>query len=155
MRTMGRKLTGQRYWLSCFTALGVVMIVLGLGFVGSAQGTFRVGMLEPIALDPATISGDAEIAIANAVYDYLVDIGPDNQTRPRLATLRSISEDGLSYAFTLAEGVHFHDGSPLVPGDVVWTFDRLRDPALGFDTTSLYANIDRIDVTGPSEVTFR
>jgi len=153
MRTTGRKLTGRRHWLSCSTFLGVALAVVG--FVGLAQGTFRVGMLEAIALDPATIEGDAEIAIANAVYDYLVDIGPDNQVRSRLATAWSISEDGLSYTFTLAEGVHFHDGTPLGPGDVVWSFDRLRDPNLGFATTSLYANIDRIDVTGPSEVTFR
>jgi len=128
--------------------------VLTLGSIGFGGGTFRVGMLEAIALDPATIEGDAEIGIANAVYDYLVDIGPDNQVRPRLAAAWTISEDGLAYTFTLAEGVHFHDGSPLLPGDVVWTFDRLRDPNLGFATSSLYANIEQIDVTGASEVTF-
>jgi len=149
----GRKATGWRFSLRCFSLVGVLVLAVGIGALGAE--TFRVGMLEPIALDPATIEGDAEIAIANAVYDYLVDIGPDNQVRPRLASSWTISEDGLTYVFTLADGAHFHDGSPLVPGDVAWTFDRLRDPDLGFSTTSLYANIERIDVTGPSEVTFR
>lgn len=154
MRTTGRKATGRRYWLSCFSLVGVLVLVLVLALGAFGAGMFRVGMLEPIALDPATIEGDAEIAIANAVYDYLVDVSPDNRIVPRLATAWTVSEDGLSYTFTLAEGVHFHDGSPLVPGDIAWSFDRLRDPELGFATSSLYANIDRIDVTGPSEVTF-
>jgi len=149
----GRKTTGRRFWLCCFGLAGTLMLALGLG--AWAGGTFRVGMLEPIALDPATIEGDAEIAIANAVYDYLVDIGSDNQVQPRLAASWEISDDGLSYTFTLAEGVHFHDGSPLVPGDVVWTFDRLRNPNLGFSTTALYANIETVTTTGPAEVTFQ
>ena len=153
MRMMRRKTTGRAFWLSCLGLLSAWVLAIGLS--GWGAGTFRVGMLEPIALDPATIEGDAEIAIANAVYDYLIDIGPDSQVIPRLATSWTISDDGLTYAFRLAEGIHFHDGSPLVPGDVVWTFDRLRDPDLGFSTSALYANIESITTSGPEEVTFR
>ncbi len=125
----------------------------GLGAWGAGE-PFRMATQPIVQIDPALISSDAEVAVANAVYDYLVDVGTDNQIQPRLATSWTVSDDGLTYTFQLANNVHFHDGSQLVPGDVVWTFERLRDPENGYPTADLYANIERIDVTGASEVTF-
>jgi len=119
-----------------------------------AQGIFTVAMQPTVENDPGLISSDAEIAVANAVYDYLVDIDPENALVPRLAASWDVSEDGLTYVFTLQSGVHFHDGSLLVPGDVVWTFDRLRDPDNGFPTASLFENIASVEATGSNEVTF-
>lgn len=118
------------------------------------QGTLRVASLAIVQTDPALISSDSEVMIANQVYDYLVDIASDNSIIPRLAQEWSTSEDGLTWTFTLAEGATFHDGSPVTAGDVVWTFDRLRDPESGFATTTLYENIDTIEATSDSEVVF-
>ena len=120
----------------------------------SAQGVLRV-TANPIAqTDPAKISSDAEVLIANHVYDYLVDIDPNNEIQPRLATSWTHSSDGLSYTFSLARGVTFHDGSPLTAEDVVWTFNRLRDPASGFPTVDIYQNITNIEASGDLTVTF-
>ncbi len=44
---------------------------------------------------------------------------------PSLASDWTVSPDGLTYTFTLREGVTFHDGQPLTPQDVVWS---LHDP---------------------------
>jgi peptide/nickel transport system substrate-binding protein len=59
--------------------------------------------------DPAFISSDSEVLFANHVYDYLVDINPQNQIVPRLATEWSVSDDGLAYTFTLADGTRILD----------------------------------------------
>jgi len=108
----------------------------------------------PIAqTDPAYISSDSEVLVANHVYDYLVDVDAENKIQTRLAVNWSHSEDGLTYKFTLAEGVRFHDGSLLTAGDVVWTFQRLRDTE-GLPTVDLYSNIRTIEATGDLEVTF-
>lgn len=120
----------------------------------TAAGALRVATEIPVQLDPANASADAEILILNSVYDYLVDIDGENNIVPRLATEWQISEDGLTFNFTLAEGVTFHDGSPFSAADVVWTFDRLRDPALKLPTADVYANIDTIAADGDSGVTF-
>src|SRR5688572_1486815 len=88
--------------------------------VSAPDGTLRVGMEIPVQLDPAFASSDVEIAILNAVYDYLVDVDAENNIQPRLATDWEVSEDGLTYTFTLAPNVTFHDGSPLTAEDVVW-----------------------------------
>jgi len=146
------KTTGRRFWMSCFL---VVVFLAAMGGIGWAQtGTFRVAMQSIVLTDPATISSDPEVAVANAVYDYLVDVDENNVIVPRLATSWETSVDGLMWVFQLRTDARFHDGTPLVPGDVVWTFDRLRDPANGFATASLYENIERIAATGAHEVTF-
>jgi peptide/nickel transport system substrate-binding protein len=121
----------------------------------SGQGTLRVAMDIPVKLDPAFASSDSEIAILNAVYDYLVDVDHESKIQPRLATKWTTSDDGLTYTFTLAKGVSFHDGSPLTAKDVVWTFDRLRDLSLKLPTSDLYSNIESITAGGDQEVVFK
>lgn len=118
------------------------------------EGLLRVAMQPLVQTDPALISSDSEVLVANHVYDYLVDIDPDSNVIPRLATDWTVSEDGLTYVFKLAEGVTFHDGSPFSAEDVVWTFNRLRDPAAELPTSSLYSNIVDVQATGELEVTF-
>ena len=120
----------------------------------SRSGSLRVAMQPIVQADPAFISSDSEVLVANHVYDYLVDIDPDSKIIPRLAADWTISNDGLIYIITLAEGVTFHDGSLLTAEDVVWTFNRLRDPALELPTSSLYSNIKNVSATGDLEVTF-
>jgi peptide/nickel transport system substrate-binding protein len=117
-------------------------------------GVLRVAMQSIVQADPAFISSDSEVLVANHVYDYLVDIDPQNKIQPRLAASWDMSDDGLIYTFQLAEGVTFHDGSEFSAEDVAWTFNRLRDPALELPTSSLYSNIASVSATGDLEVTF-
>src|SRR2546430_81920 len=52
------------------------------------------------------------------MYDLLVQVDPVHwdQVIPDLAHSWTISEDGLTYTFSLREGVKFHDGAPLTAG---------------------------------------
>jgi peptide/nickel transport system substrate-binding protein len=121
---------------------------------GAARtGTLRVAMQPIVNTDPIAISSDSEVLVANHVYDYLVDIDHLSNPIPRLATEWSVSDDGLTYTFTLADGVTWHDGSDLTAEDVVWTFDRLRQTE-GTPTFDLYTNIAGVEATGELEVTF-
>ena len=118
------------------------------------HGTLRFASLSIVQTDPALISSDDEVMIANQIYDYLIDIAPDNSIIPRLAQTWTTSEDGLTWTFILTEGATWHDGDPVTAADVVWTFDRLRNPDNGYATSSLYGNIAAIEATGDNEVTF-
>ena len=117
-------------------------------------GTLRVAFQPIVQTDPALISSDSEVFVANHVYDYFVDVDENSNSVPRLATAWTQSTDGLTWTFTLAENVTFHDGSAFGAADVVWTYDRLRDPDLGFPTSTLYENIVSVEATGDLEVTF-
>lgn len=120
----------------------------------SVQGILRVAMQPMVQTDPAFISSDSEVLFANHVYDYLVDIDPQSNIVPRLAASWTVSEDGLSYLFTLEEGVNFHDGTALSAEDVAWTFNRLRNPELGLPTADLYQNILSVEASGDGQVNF-
>jgi peptide/nickel transport system substrate-binding protein len=114
----------------------------------------RVAMQPIVQIDPALISSDSEVLVASHVYDYLVDIDPESNPVPRLAHNWDISPDGLIYTFYLEEGVTWHDGSAFSAADVVWTFDRLRDPERGLPTADLYANVVGVEASGDLQVTF-
>ena len=62
----------------------------------AASGVLRVAMQPIVNTDPLTISSDAEVLVANHVYDYLVDIDPGSNPVPRLATAWTSSADGLT-----------------------------------------------------------
>ena len=57
---------------------------------------------------------------------------------PHLATGWTASEDGLTYAFMLRDGVRFSDGTPLTADDVVFTFDWIRNPEVQADRSRSY-----------------
>lgn len=120
----------------------------------AAEAVLHVAMQPIVQTDPAFISSDSEVLVANHVYDYLVDVDPQSNPTRRLATDWQVSDDGLTYVFTLAEGVTWHDGDPFSAEDVVWTYDRLRDPEAELPTSDLYANIESVEATGDLEVTF-
>lgn len=99
----------------------------------------------PVNLDPISASADTEIALLNAVYDYLIDTNAANELVPRLATAWQMSEDGLTVTLTIAEGVTFHSGDPLTLDDIIWTLDRLRDPETAAPTADLFAGVESIE----------
>lgn len=118
--------------------LVLAMLMLGMAFGVAAQtpgGTLRVGMNAPgQSLDPASNPNDPETLFNRSIYDFLIETLPDGTLAPNLATAWEISDDGLTYTFTLTEVVTFHDGSAFSSADVVYTFNRLKtveSPALG------------------------
>ena len=145
---------GLPFVLTIVMLAGLLLSACGGGAVPASESTLRIGYDPIVQTDPALISSDAEVSLANAVYDYLVDVDASNQIAPRLATSWQINQDGLTYTFQLTENAFFHDGSALTAEDVVYTFNRLRAPDSGFATVDLYANVVSVEATGEYEVTF-
>src|SRR5690606_8984699 len=92
-----------------------------------ASGAIRL-VLEPGNLDIRETAGAAldQILIDN-IYQGLVSRTADQEIVPALATDYDVSPDGLTYTFTLREGVTFHDGQELTPADVVWSLTQVKD----------------------------
>jgi peptide/nickel transport system substrate-binding protein len=85
---------------------------------------------EPDQLDPAATSSYNSYQVLENVYDTLVEPDENLEMQPSLAESWEISEDQLTWTFTLREGVTFHDGSPLTADDVVYTYQRIIDEEL-------------------------
>ncbi|MHB0978691.1 MAG: ABC transporter substrate-binding protein [Thermoleophilia bacterium] len=104
--------------------------------------------------DPALFAGNpADIQLQHQVLEKLVSLNQEFGLEPTLATEWN-SEDGTVWTFTLREGVTFSNGSPFTADDVVYTMDRLRDPAVGSAMVEVYSNIDTITADDPTHVTF-
>ena len=113
----------------------------------------RVAWEPPVTLDPSNLSSDSEVAVANAVYDYLLDTNASAQIVPRLAQTWEVSEDGLTYTLNLVENAKFHDGSDFTANDVVWTFSRLRDPEQS-SAADFFSNIEEVEAVDTHVVVF-
>jgi len=61
------------------------------------------------------------------LYDNLLWYGPDGNLIPWLASDYSISEDGLTWTFTLQENATWHDGEPVTAQDVAFTLEFVKN----------------------------
>jgi peptide/nickel transport system substrate-binding protein len=70
--------------------------------------------------------------IVNMMQDTLVALDWDGRTPiPYLAKSWEVSPDGKTYTFKLRDDVTFCSGKKLTAEDVVYSFKRLKDPAIG------------------------
>jgi len=88
-----------------------------------------------VSLDPAYAYDVASAGQIQNIYEPLIRFDGASTTdfAPSLATEWIISEDGKTYRFKIREGVTFHNGNPLTPEDVEYSFERgmVQDYGLG------------------------
>jgi peptide/nickel transport system substrate-binding protein len=138
----------QLWRVVVFAVLAFVLVGGLFSVQAQGGGVLRVGVVTPQVLDPAQGSNDSEVLFNRSIYDYLVETLPDKSIVPNLATEWTVSDDGLTYTFTLAQGVTFHDGSAFSSADVVYTFNRLKtleSPALNL--------LGEFEISAPDEQT--
>lgn len=95
------------------------------------DATLQVGLvLEPTNLDIRHTSGAAlEQILIDNIYEGLVSRTEDNEIEGRLASDYEVSSDGLTYTFTLNDGIAFHNGTALTSADVVASYEAVRTDA--------------------------
>lgn len=117
------------------------------------DATLTVGLvLEPTNLDIRRTSGAAlEQILIDNIYEGLVTRTEDNEIEPRLASDYEVSDDGLTYSFTLNEGVTFHNGAALTSADVVTSLEAVRTDAT-LQGNAEFAGVASITAPDPSTV---
>jgi peptide/nickel transport system substrate-binding protein len=68
------------------------------------------------------------INYARIVGGFLISDNEKREMVPGIASEWGLSADGLTWTFTIREGVKFHDGSDLDAEDVFWTFQHTFGP---------------------------
>lgn len=112
-------------------------------------------------LDPAEIEFGEDAKISENLYETLIAYRNDGvELEPRLAKSWTFSPDGLTLTFELREGVVFHDGSPFDAADVVFSFQRLLDPAhpqkpRAVPYASSFGDLRSVQADGPARVVVR
>src|SRR4051812_18810601 len=106
------------------------------------------GVTDLVSLDPAKASDQQDFTVNPFPHGGLVMLDDKLQVAPSLATEWSVSDDSLTYPFTLRDGISFSDGTPITADDVVWTFNHALDPTTGGWTGAYYFTL----IEGADEV---
>ncbi|AUQ68989.1 ABC transporter substrate-binding protein [Phaeobacter inhibens] len=134
-----------------FAASSALAILAG---AAAARDTVTVALqLEPPHLDPTSAAAGAiDQVLYSNVFEGLTRFMGDGSVVPGLAQSWEISEDGLSYTFTLQDGVTFHDGTTMDAEDVKFSLDRARAEDSTNAQKALFADIASVDVVDPLTV---
>jgi ABC-type transport system substrate-binding protein len=62
------------------------------------------------------------------IHGFLISDNERREMVPGIASAWNLSDDGLTWTFTIREGVMWQDGTELTPDDVAWSFQRLFGP---------------------------
>lgn len=81
------------------------------------------------ATNPGVNRDDTTDGVVLNMVEGLVGYRANGSVGPLLAKSIDISPDGLTYTFTLRDGVKFHNGEPMTSADVMWSWKRYMDPA--------------------------
>jgi ABC-type transport system substrate-binding protein len=118
------------------TSVGVVLVLV----TGVARAEIRppyggkvVASLPsaPVVTDPLSAQAPAEVELADLVFDPLYRLDDSGRALPALALALPSSTSPLEMKVPLRTGVHFHDGRPVRPADVVASLKRAQTAAGG------------------------
>ncbi|HHZ78528.1 MAG TPA: ABC transporter substrate-binding protein, partial [Candidatus Lambdaproteobacteria bacterium] len=131
---------------------GTALIFSGSAFAGKTHLTMGM-VLEPPHLDPTAGAAAAidEVVYAN-VFEGLTRINQNAEVLPALAESWNISADGLTYTFSLRQGVKFHDGAGFDSSDVVFSLDRARSENSTNAQKALFSAITAVKAQGANTV---
>ncbi|MGD6800991.1 ABC transporter substrate-binding protein [Rossellomorea vietnamensis] len=80
---------------------------------------------DSVGLDPITVTDGESFKVTKNIFETLVEFGEqDTEIQAGLAKEWDVAEDGLTYTFTLQEGVKFQDGTDFNADAVVFNFER-------------------------------
>ncbi|MFH8618430.1 ABC transporter substrate-binding protein [Streptomyces sp. NPDC017979] len=118
--------------------LALTLTACGGGSNGSSSAggkhdpnaTVNIGSLyEPQNLDNTGGGGQGVTeALHGNVYEGLFKLTDAGKVEPLLAKSHQVSPDGLTYTFTLHDGVTFHSGKQLTSADVKHSLERVLAP---------------------------
>ena len=112
---------------------------------------YASGDAEPTCLDPHVGGNYPQALISTQYLEPLVGRDASGKIQPWLATEWTTSEDGLTWDFTLKDGVTFTDGTPLDAAAVKANVEHLQDPdtqsSTGYLAVQKVKEVEPVDAT--------
>ncbi|MFA5309089.1 MAG: peptide ABC transporter substrate-binding protein [Dehalococcoidales bacterium] len=114
----------------------------------TGSGTLKLYGTDPYTLDPA-VSGDMNsYEYIAQIFNGLVKLDSNLEPAPDIAENWTISDDHLTYTFTLRKDVVFQDGKKVTAADFKYSWERAADPATGSTVVATYLG----DIVGVKDV---
>ncbi|MEV7970561.1 ABC transporter substrate-binding protein [Sphaerisporangium sp. NPDC088356] len=121
----------------------------------NTDATIGIGSLyEPQNLDNTAGGGQGVTEAFNGnVYEGLFRLTDDGKVENLLAKDYKVGSDGLTYTFTLRDGVKFHSGDPLTSADVKYSIEKVTADGSQSARKSSFAVIKKIETPDDHTVT--
>ena len=100
---------------------------------------------EPAKVDPALNSSVDGACLAVNMFEGLYTYDKDGNLQPALAENTEISEDGMTYTFTLRDGLKWSDGTDLTAKDFEYAWKRAAAPETAADYGYMFDAIAKND----------
>ena len=136
-------------------------LVLGTGMISATAETAGpvvsvfFGGGTPLSIDPAlnsSVNGSNVIKLAHSGLMGWQYVDGEPKLSPELAETYTVSEDAMTYTFTLREGLKWSDGSDFTASDILASWKRAASEDLGADYGFLYSAIEGNDGKGNMNV---
>ena len=130
---------------------GATAVMAGeAGDASSGKTELVVGLSQDLdnSLDPYQITAAGTREVLFNVFEGLVKPDTDGSFIDAVASGHSVSDDGLTYTFTLRDGVKFHNGETVSPEDVLYSFENCAATATNTAVAAALSGISDISVSG-------
>jgi len=121
-------------------------------------GDWRITQLnaEPSTLNPITSTDAYAGTIDSYIYESLLKRDERSlELVPVLAEKWEISENHLMYTFHLKKNIKWSDGHPFTARDILFSFDRIRDPKVdAAHLRNYYQDIEKVEALDDYTVRF-
>lgn len=114
-------------------------------------GIYTEGMVGSITnINPMYATNDVDRSLSRLLFAGLLTYNVDGKLAPCLASSYQVAADSKTYTVHLKHGLTWHDGQPITAGDVVFTFNTIKDPDAQSPMLSAW---QRITITAPDPYT--
>lgn len=122
-----------------------------------ANDSITIGISQDIedSLDPHKMMAAGTKEIFFNVFEGLVKPDSDGNIVPAVAESVEVSEDKLSYTFTIRNNIKFHDNSLVTAEDVVYSVNKFAGRNGGEPVSSAFSNISDVSAVSDNVVEIR
>src|SRR5262245_61935757 len=107
------------------SAVGLVLAHLAAAATAVADSTLKVSLHSDLKIiDPVWTTALISTHHGFMIYDTLFALDEKLEVKPQMVDRWSVSEDKLTWTFTLREGLEWHDGAPVTAEDCVASLKR-------------------------------
>lgn len=126
--------------------MGLILVLMAFPLAAGATADEKTIVFqmsgEPDCMDPTMNDYSSGSYALQSLFRGLYKFAPDGTLTPALAEGYTVSEDGLTYTFTLRKDLKWSDGSPLTAYDFEYSWKRVLNPDLASETAyTLYGVI--------------
>ncbi len=117
-------------------------------------GTYTEGIVGYARfINPLLGYTDADKDMISLVYSGLLKATPEGRLVADLAKSWEVSEDGLTYTFTLKDNLTFQDGKPLTTDDIEFTITKAQDPLIKSPRAENWTGVT-LEKLSPTDINF-